>query len=142
VLGDEGVITEEDVENVIKNASAVSLPIDNAPVHRIKQLFCVDGQSGVENPVGMLGNKLEADVHVIHGLRTRLQNTVKAVKSVPLDVKGAVFNPLASALAVLPPQSKEIGALLIDLGGARPTSSFTRAARCVTRARWQSAATT
>jgi cell division protein FtsA len=117
ILNDDSVISPEDVENVLRSARAVSLPLEHAPVHTVKRAFYVDGQKGIENPVGMLGSRLEVDVHVIHGVRTRLQNTLRAIKSVPLDIKGVVFNPLASALAILTTQHKELGALVIDIGG-------------------------
>jgi len=117
ILNDEDEVTAEDVEVVIQNASALGLPKENSPLHRIKQLVCVDGQSGVENPVGMHATKLEVDMHVIHGVKTRLQNTLKAIRQVPLEVQGAAFSPLAAALAVLTPHQKEMGALLLDIGG-------------------------
>jgi cell division protein FtsA len=117
ILTEDGEVTEEDVEKVLLNASAIGLPTDNVPLIRVKRLYRVDGQSGVENPVGMHAEKLELELHIIHGVKTRLQNTLKAIRQVPLEIQGYTFSPLASALAVLSPQQKEIGALLIDIGG-------------------------
>src|SRR2546421_8736922 len=110
-------IDEQDVEDVKVNAREVSIPAPNAFLHSIIQHYHVDGQDGVLNPVGMLGEKLEADFHIIHGVRTRIQNTIRCVKELPLEVEDVVFNPLASAQVVLTQQHKNMGALVIDMGG-------------------------
>src|SRR5439155_21533184 len=65
----------------------------------------------------MLGQKLEADFHIIHGVRSRIQNTIRCVKELPLEVEDVVFNALASAQVVLTQQQKNLGALVIDIGG-------------------------
>ena len=85
---DRDEIDEQDVEDVKINAREVSIPAQNAFLHSIIQHYHVDGQDGVLNPVGMLGQKLEADFHIIHGVRTRIQNTIRCVKELPLDVGG------------------------------------------------------
>jgi cell division protein FtsA len=97
---DRDEIDEQDVEDVKINAREVSIPAQNAFLHSIIQHYHVDGQNGVLNPVGMLGQKLEADFHIIHGVRTRIQNTIRGVKELPLDDEDVVF-----------------GALVIDIGG-------------------------
>ena len=118
ILPDErDEIEEEDVEDVKVNAREVSIPAQNAFLHSIIQHYHVDGQDGVLNPVGMLGHKLEADFHIIHGVRTRIQNTIRCVKELPLDVEDVVFGALASAQVVLTPHQKGLGALVIDIGG-------------------------
>jgi len=117
VVSADREITEEDVQDVIKNAKAINIPAENHLVHVIRQHFTVDGQDGIQNPVGMLGSKIEAEVHVIHGNFNRLQNTIRAVKSLQLEVEEIVFNGLASSLALLNSHQKELGALVIDLGG-------------------------
>jgi cell division protein FtsA len=110
-------ITEEDLQDVIKNAKAINLPAQNHVIHAIRQHFLVDGHDGVTNPVNMLGARLEVDVHVVHGNLNRLQNAIRAVKGLQLEVDDIVFNGLASSLAVLARDQKELGALAIDLGG-------------------------
>jgi cell division protein FtsA len=110
-------IDEQDVEDVKINAREVSIPAQNAFLHSIIQHYHVDGQNGVLNPVGMLGQKLEADFHIIHGVRTRIQNTIRCVKELPLDVEDVVFTPFAAAQVVLTQHQKNIGALVIDIGG-------------------------
>lgn len=114
---DHDEIDEQDIEDVKINAREVSIPAQNAFLHSIIQHYHVEGQDGVLNPVGMLGHKLEADFHIIHGVRTRIQNTIRCVKELPLEVEDVVFNPLASAQVVLSQQQKNMGALVIDMGG-------------------------
>lgn len=109
-------IGEDDVRDVIKNAKAINIPADHHTIHVVRQHFIVDRQEGVVNPVGLVGAQLEVDVHVIHGITNRLQNPIRAVKGLQLEVEDIVFNGIASSLAVLTPQDKELGALVIDLG--------------------------
>lgn len=117
VVSADREITEEDVQDVIKNAKAINLPAENHVVHVIRQHFQVDGQDGIQNPVGMLGARLEVDIHVVHGCFNRLQNPIRAVKSLQLEVENIVFGGLASTLALLSNEQKEMGALVIDMGG-------------------------
>ena len=114
---DRDEIDDQDVEDVKVNAREVSIPAQNAFLHSIIQHYHVDGQDGVLNPVGMLGQKLEADFHIIHGVRTRIQNTIRCVKELPLEVEDVVFGPLASAQIVLTQHQKNLGALVVDIGG-------------------------
>src|SRR5205807_528844 len=114
---DRDEIDEQDIEDVKISAREVSIPAQNAFLHSIIQHYHVEGQNGVLNPVGMLGQKLEADFHIIHGVRTRIQNTIRCVKELPLDVEDVVFGALASAQVVLTQHQKDLGALVIDIGG-------------------------
>src|ERR1700746_3102492 len=114
---DHEEIDEQDIEDVKINAREVSIPAQNAFLHSIIQHYHVDGQDGVLSPVGMLGQKLEADFHIIHGVRTRIQNTIRCVKELPLEVEDVVFGGLASAQVVLTQHQKDLGALVIDIGG-------------------------
>ena len=117
VVSADREISEDDVQDVVKNAKAINLPTENNVVHAIRQHFFVDGQSGVTNPVGMLGSRLEVDVHVVHGITNRLQNAIRLVKGLQLEVDEIVFTGLASSLALLSNEQKELGALVIDIGG-------------------------
>src|SRR5437667_5756383 len=114
---DNDEIDEQDVQDVKINALELIIPAQNAFLHAIIQHYQVDGQQGVLNPVGMLGQKLEADFHIIHGVRTRIQNSIRCVKELPLDVEDVVFSGLASAQVVLTQHEKDLGALVIDMGG-------------------------
>ena len=117
VVSADREISEDDVQDVIKNAKAINLPNENSVLHAIRQHFLVDGQDGVTNPVGMLGARLEVDMHVVHGNLNRLQNAIRLVKGMQLEVDEVVFNGLAASLALLTNEQKEMGALVIDLGG-------------------------
>jgi cell division protein FtsA len=117
VVSADREITEEDVQDVVKNAKAINLPAENIVVHAIRQHFLVDGQDGILNPVGMLGARVEVDVHVVHGNFNRLQNPIRIVKGLSLEVEAIVFNGMASSLALLSNEQKELGALVIDIGG-------------------------
>ena len=114
---DRDEIDDQDIEDVKVNAREVSVPAPNAFLHSIIQHYHVDGQDGVLSPVGMLGNKLEADFHIIHGVRTRIQNTIRCIKELPLEVEDVVFGPLASAQVVVTQHQKNLGCLVIDMGG-------------------------
>src|SRR5437867_3241622 len=117
VVSADRLISEEDVQDVIKNAKAINLPAENHVIHAIRQHFLVDGHDGITNPVGLLGARVEVDVHVVHGNLNRLQSAIRAVKNLQLEVDDIVFNGLASSLALLTNEQKELGSLVIDLGG-------------------------
>ncbi len=117
VLSADRNITEDDVSDVVKNARAINLPAENSIIHDVRQHFLLDGQPGIVNPAGFVGKLLEVDVHVVHGVTNRMQNSVRLVRNLNLEVNEIVFNGLASALALLSSEQKELGALVIDLGG-------------------------
>ena len=110
-------ITEEDLDEVRELARDVSLPQQNVFLHSIIRDYCVDGQEKVQQPVGMLGKVVEADYHIIHGIKTRMQNTIRCVREIPIQVDEVVFSPIAAAQVMLSKEQKERGALLIDIGG-------------------------
>ena len=117
VVSADREISQDDVEDVVKNAKAINLPAENTVIHAVRQHFFVDGQDGVTQPVGMLGARLEVDMHVIHGHANRLQNVVRLVRATSLEVNDIVFNGIATSLALLTNEHKELGALVIDIGG-------------------------
>ncbi len=117
VPGGPAPITEDDLEEVKEIARDVEIPQTNAFVHSIVRHYFVDGQEPVLNPVAMQGQVLEADYHIIHGIRTRIQNTIRCVREVPLEVEEIVFAPLASAQVVVNRAHKDQGTLLLDIGG-------------------------
>src|SRR6202142_1517446 len=117
VVSADREISEDDVQDVIKNAKAINIPAQKHVIHDIRQHFLVDGQDGITNPVGMLGSRIEVDVHVVHGNLNRLQNAIRTVKGLQLEVDDIVFNGLASSLALLTNEQKELGSLVIDIGG-------------------------
>lgn len=116
VLSADREITRDDVQDVIKNARAINLPPSHHVIHAVRQHFLVDGQKDIEDPVGMMGTRVEVDMHVVHGHKFRLQNSFRIVKNLQLEVENLVFNGLASALAVLSNEQKQMGSLVIDFG--------------------------
>ncbi len=117
VTGRGREITSEDVDRVIDAAKAVVIPMDREVIHVIPQEFIVDEQAGIRNPLDMIGVRLEAEVHIITGSVTSAQNLVKCVNRAGFKVSDIVLESLAAARAVLTEDEKELGVLLIDLGG-------------------------
>lgn len=110
-------ITEEDLDEVREIARDIKLPPENVFLHSIIRDYYVDGQEKVQNPVGRQGQVVEADYHIIHGIKTRLQNTIRCVREIPINVEEVVFSPIAAAQVMLKRDDKDRGALLIDIGG-------------------------
>jgi cell division protein FtsA len=110
-------ITAEDVERVIEQAKAVAIPMDREIVHVIPQEFIVDEQTGIKEPVGMSGVRLEVEAHVVTGAITSAANIYKSVEKAGLNVLDLVLEPLASSYAVLTPDERELGVGLVDMGG-------------------------
>src|SRR6516165_9514253 len=119
ILLEEGreEIDEQDLDNVRTNAREVSLPAEDCILHTIVQHYYVDGQDGVLNPLGLFGRKLEAEFHIVYGIRTRVQNAIRCVKELELETADVVLSPLATAQALLEKHQKQLGALVIDIGG-------------------------
>lgn len=112
-----GEIVQSDVDRAIEAASAVSIPTSREIIHVLPREFMVDGESGVRDPVGMSGVRLEVDTHIISAGAASIKNLRKAVKEVGLEIEELVFSGLASADAVLSPTEKELGCVLVDIGG-------------------------
>ncbi len=114
---DGGSINEADLDEVKKKCRDVKIPADNGFVHSIIQHYYVDSRERMINPLGRSGQKLEADYHIIHGIKSRIQNSIKCVRGVPLEIEDIVFAPVASAQMALDQEAKNRGALLLDIGG-------------------------
>jgi cell division protein FtsA len=110
-------ITDQDVERVIDAARAVAIPMDREVIHVLPQEFIVDDESGIQNPTGMAGVRLEAKIHIVTGAVTSAHNIVKCCNRSGLDVCDIVLEPLASGEAVLTDEEKQLGTALLDLGG-------------------------
>jgi len=123
VANPEGEISSDDVERVIESARAVSLPTSREILHVIPRDFKVDSQEGVKDPVGMGGIRLEAEAHIITGSNTAMRNISKCVSEIGVDVDSLVFTGVASAEAVLTPTERELGVVLIDIGGGTTAMS-------------------
>lgn len=110
-------ITSLEVKRVIEAAQAIVIPVDREIMHVLSKEFSVDDQSGIKDPVGMSGVRLEAEVHIITAATTSIQNMIKAVAKAGFQHRDIIFNPLASADAVLAKDERELGVALIDMGG-------------------------
>ena len=110
-------IKRSDVERVLEMARAVSLPIDREILHILPQEFVVDTQSGIKNPVDMVGRRLEAKVHLVTCATSAAKNITKCVEEAGLGIQGFIYQPLASAEAVLEQHEKDLGVVLVDIGG-------------------------
>src|SRR3990167_7770579 len=113
----EGEIKENDIYRVNEAARAIPLSSSREIVHVRPRTFIVDGQEGIRDPIGMTGVRLETDTHIITGSSTSMRNLIKCVTQVGIDVSELVFSGLASAEAVLTDTEKELGVVLVDIGG-------------------------
>jgi cell division protein FtsA len=110
-------VTQMDVDRVIETARAIALPADQQILHILTQEFIIDGQEDVREPLGMSGMKLEVKVHIVTGAVAAAQNIVKCIKRCGIEVSDLILQPLASSLAVLTEDEKELGVCLVDIGG-------------------------
>lgn len=117
VLPEERQIEPEDLETVETNAKEVALPPPNIFLHTILQAYHVDGNRNVIDPLTSEGALLEADFHIVHGIKTRIHNTLRCIESLKLGIEDVVLSSLASAQVVLNQDQKNYGALMIDIGG-------------------------
>ncbi|PIS22966.1 cell division protein FtsA [candidate division WWE3 bacterium CG08_land_8_20_14_0_20_40_13] len=110
-------ITEDDIKRVTDAAQAVSLPSSREMIHVIPRDFIVDGQEGVHDPLGMSGVRLEVETNLIHGSSPAIKNLAKCVIQVGVSVEDFVFSSYASSYSVLTDTEKELGTILLDIGG-------------------------
>ena len=110
-------VDEEDFARVQEAARTAPIPAQNMFLHTILQHYYVDGQDGILNPVGLHGHKVEADFHIIHGVANRVRNSIQCLCDLDIEIEDIVFTPYAAAQAVLDQSQKNIGALMVDIGG-------------------------
>ncbi len=116
VASPQGLISRFDVERVLQ-AAALEIPRDREIIHSLPRDFMVDGHGGVKRPIGMAGQRLEVETHVVTGKASFLQNAVQCVERAGLNVEALVLEPIATAEAVTTPDEREMGVVLIDIGG-------------------------
>jgi cell division protein FtsA len=117
------VITQEDVNRVLEAARIINIPPDREIIHMIPRYFVVDGQEGVRNPVGMLGHRLEVEANIVTGALTSVHNLLRCVERVGVGVDALVLQGLAAGEAVLTEAEKDLGVLLIDVGGGTTSAA-------------------
>ena len=110
-------VSQSDVDRVIETARAVIIPTDQQVLHILTQEFIIDGQEDVREPLGMSGVKLEVKVHIVTGAISAAQNIIKCVRRCGLEVRDLILQPLASSMAVLSEDEKDLGVCLVDIGG-------------------------
>lgn len=113
----EGEIKVGDIARVNDAAKAVALPSSREILHVIPRTFTVDGQEGIKDPIGMTGVRLETETHIITGSTTSMRNLVKCVSEVDLEISELVFSGIASSYSILTETEKELGVVLVDIGG-------------------------
>ncbi len=113
----EKEVSQMDVERVVETAKAVNIPTDQQILHILNQEFIIDGQEDVREPLGMSGMRLEVKVHIVTGAISAAQNIVKCERRCGLVERDLILQPLASAMAVLSEDEKDLGVCLVDIGG-------------------------
>jgi cell division protein FtsA len=126
VAGREREVSRTDVERAVEAARAINLSQDREVIHVLPQTFVVDDQDGIREPVGMSGVRLEVEVHIVTGAVTSVQNVIRSVNRAGLAVHDVVLEPLASAEAVLYEDEKELGVIMVDIGGGTTDIAFFR----------------
>jgi len=111
------VVRSDDLKRVLASAQSIKVPSDRRLLHVIPRSYVVDGQAKVKNPVGMHGFRLDVETHVITAAVTSVQNLVKCIRSIGIDIEDLVLEPLASSEAILTADEKEVGVILADIGG-------------------------
>ncbi len=110
-------ITAADVARAVESAQAVAIPTQREIIHLIPRAYIVDGHDNIRDPVGMSGYRLEVETHIVTGEVLAIQNLIKSVERAGVAIEDLVLQPLASAEAVLTPEDKEHGVVLVDIGG-------------------------
>ncbi|MHB0913081.1 MAG: cell division protein FtsA [Armatimonadota bacterium] len=110
-------ITGHDVSRLLDSARVIVLPPEREIIHAIPRWFSIDGQKGMQSPVGMHGNRIEVETHIVTGLSSFIQNVVKCVHQAGFSVEATVLEPIASGEAVLLPDERDLGVALVDIGG-------------------------
>jgi cell division protein FtsA len=110
-------VAQNDVDRVVETAKAIPIPTDQQILHVLNQEFVIDGQEDVREPLGMSGVRLEVKVHIVTGAVSAAQNIMKCVRRCGLEVNDLILQPLASAMAVLSEDEKDLGVCLVDIGG-------------------------
>lgn len=116
ISGENGEVTQTDVERVIEATKAISQPTNREMLHIIPRLYTVDGQGGIKDPIGLTGIRLEVDAHVISGSTPAIKNLTKCVYQAGVDIEDIIYSGLASTYSMLTKKQKEIGVALLDIG--------------------------
>ena len=117
VPGRERPITQQDIDRAVEEAQALNLPTNREILHVVPRFFVVDGQEQVSDPVGMYGQRLDMETHIVSGSLTAVQNLTQCVEGAGVQVEALVLSPMAAAQAVLEEEEKRQGIIVADIGG-------------------------
>jgi cell division protein FtsA len=117
ITRNDRVVRPDDLKRVLSSAQSVKTASDRRLLHVIPRAYAVDGQAGVKNPVGMHGFRLDVETHIITAAVTSIQNLVKCIRSIGIDIEDLVLEPLASSEAILTEDEKQVGVIMADIGG-------------------------
>ena len=117
ITRNDRVVRPDDLKRVLASAQSVKTANDRKLLHVIPRSYVVDGQPGVKTPVGMHGFRLDVETHVITAAVTSVQNLVKCIRSIGIDIEDLVLEPLASSEAILTEDEKQVGVIMADIGG-------------------------
>ncbi len=117
IPGRERPITQQDIDRAIEEAQALNLPTNREILHVVPRFFVVDGQEQVSDPVGMFGQRLDMETHIVSGSLTAVQNLTQCVEGAGVQIEALVLSPMAAAQAVLEEEEKRQGIIVADIGG-------------------------
>jgi len=117
ITRNDRLVRPDDLKRVLQCARSIKVPSDRKLLHVIPRGYAVDGQAGVENPVGMHGFRLDVETHIITAAVTSVQNLAKCIRGIGIDIEDLILEPLASSEAVLTEDEKQVGTILADIGG-------------------------
>ncbi len=117
ITRNDRLVRPDDLKRVLQSAQSVKVSRDRKLLHVIPRGYAVDGQAGVRNPIGMHGFRLDVETHIITAAVTSVQNLVKCIRGIGIDIEDLVLEPLASSEAVLTEDEKQVGVILADIGG-------------------------
>ncbi|MFC1928986.1 cell division protein FtsA [Chloroflexota bacterium] len=117
ITRNDRLVRPDDLKRVLQCAQSIKVPSDRKLLHVIPRNYAVDGQAGVNNPVGMHGFRLDVETHVITAAVTSVQNLAKCIRGIGVDIEDLVLEPLASSEAILTEDEKQVGVVLADIGG-------------------------
>jgi cell division protein FtsA len=122
----DSVISQEDVARVIDGAQIIQLPADQEIVHVIPRHFVVDGMDGIKDPVGMVGRRLEIEANIVTGSMTSIHNVARCLEAAEVELDAFILDPLAAGWAVLSAEERELGSMVVDIGGGTTDAAIFR----------------
>ncbi len=117
ITRNDRLVRSDDLKRVLQSAQSIKVPNDRKLLHVIPRNYTVDGQAGVQNPVGMHGFRLDVETHVITAAVASVQNLAKCIRGIGVDIEDLVLEPLASSEAILTEDEKQVGVVMADIGG-------------------------